>query len=124
MRMRRIIFIMPLFSVSIMCTFESGIILYFLISSMLHFSINYWLLTEKMRKRLGVNNFLPGTKLEKYNHFRIVNNKVKEGVILNVPLPEPAKVENIEVEKLKEVKPKQQVQQGKKFEQKKKTKSR
>jgi hypothetical protein len=42
--------------------------------------INYILLSEKSKKYLGVHEFLPGTKLERMNQFRMVNNKYQENI--------------------------------------------
>ena len=80
LKMRRYLFVIPFFSLPIMCTFETGTILYFCVSSILNFLINYFLLSEKSKKLLGVHEFLPGTKLERMNQFRMVNEKYQENV--------------------------------------------
>lgn len=78
LKMRRYLFVIPFFSLPLMCTFETGTILYFCVSSFLNFLINYFLLTEKSKRYLGVAEFLPGTKLERMNQFRMVNDKYQE----------------------------------------------
>jgi hypothetical protein len=78
LKMRRYLFIIPFFSLPVMCTFETGTILYFCVSSFLNFLINYALLSERSKKFLGVVEFLPGSKLERMNQFRMVNEKYQE----------------------------------------------
>jgi len=80
LKMRRYLFVIPFFSLPIMCTFETGTILYFCVSSCLNFLINYFLLSEKSKKLLGVHEFLPGTKLERMNQVRMVNEKYQENI--------------------------------------------
>ena len=92
-----------------MCTFETGTILYFCVSSFLNFLINYFLLTEKSRKYLGVNEFLPGTKLERMNQFRMVNDKYHENTEISKYLTN--EVEEKEVKNVEEKKQQPQTQQ-------------
>ena len=78
LKMRRYLFIIPFFPLPVMCTFETGTILYFCVSTFLNFLINYALLSERLKKFLGVVEFLPGTNLERMNRFRILNEKYQE----------------------------------------------
>lgn len=55
-----------------MCTLETGIVLYFLTQSTLMVLMNLYLNTAKMKKSMGLLEFLPGTKLE-----RLVKIKIK-----------------------------------------------
>jgi len=63
--MRRFLYVSPIFSLPILCTMETGFLLYLLSSSLSLFAINYTLNTLKVRKLLRIPEFLPGTKLEK-----------------------------------------------------------
>jgi membrane protein insertase Oxa1/YidC/SpoIIIJ len=65
LKFRRYMFVMPFFSLPVMCTLETGIVLYFSVTSAITFLFQYVFLSQKMRTRLEVNNFYPGTKLEK-----------------------------------------------------------
>jgi hypothetical protein len=65
LKIRRFLYLSPLLSLPLMCTFETGFLLYLLSSSMSLFVINYTLATPRMKKLLKIPEFLPGTKLEK-----------------------------------------------------------
>lgn len=65
MKARRFLYITPLLSFPMLCTLETGILLYVLSSSMSIYFINYVLYSVRMRKILNIPEYLPGTKLEK-----------------------------------------------------------
>ncbi len=66
-------------------------------------------MTEKSRKYLGVNEFLPGTKLERMNQFRMVNDKYQENSEISKYLNN--EVEEKEVKNVEEKKQQPQTQQ-------------
>lgn len=61
-----------------MCTIETGIVLYITVLSSIHFLVQASLNNEKIRRGLGVYSYLPGSKLEKLNKFRLSGNKFEE----------------------------------------------
>ncbi len=71
MKMRRIMFIVPIFSLPIMCTLEGGLVLYITIFSSTHMLLTLYLNSERNKKAIGVLNYLPGSRLEK-----MVQNKL------------------------------------------------
>lgn len=58
-------FVVPLMSLPIMCTLETGILLYIYIASTTQLIFQYLVSTKKAREYLGVYEYLPGTKLDK-----------------------------------------------------------
>lgn len=65
LKMRRYMFLAPLLSLPIMCTLETGILLYILTSSAVNFLILYTLNSPKFKELVGIPEYLPGTKLER-----------------------------------------------------------
>jgi hypothetical protein len=63
--MRRFLYVSPIFSLPILCTMETGFLLYLLSSSVSLFAINYALNTLRVRQLFAIPEYLPGTKLEK-----------------------------------------------------------
>ncbi len=65
LKARRFFFIIPLMSFPVMCTLETGIVLYFFVQSSLMLMVNLMANTNFARKRMGITGYLPGTKLER-----------------------------------------------------------
>jgi hypothetical protein len=65
LKIKRILFIVPILSLPLMCTLETGILVYILSTSSSVLFVNYMLSTQKAKKLLKIPEFLPGSKLEK-----------------------------------------------------------
>jgi len=65
LKMRRWLFLPPILSLPIMCTLESGLLLYFTIFSFTQLLTMVYLNSDTTKRKLGILNYLPGSKLEK-----------------------------------------------------------
>jgi len=63
--MRRFFYLVPILSLPIMITFESGMILYFICAQLNMIALNTFLNSEYGRKYLKIPTSLPGSILEK-----------------------------------------------------------
>jgi hypothetical protein len=65
LKLRRVLFMGPILSFPIMCTLETGFLIYIMSMSASVFALNYTLSTPRVKRMLNIPEFLPGTKLEK-----------------------------------------------------------
>jgi len=79
---RRFFYIIPFFSLPIMLTFESGLVLYFATASFNIILFNKIFESEFIRKRYIIPKIIEGTMLDKMviNNYNYKESKFKDGI--------------------------------------------